>query len=73
MWDNDLVCGRFFEDKTKLQIPSEITPPLKPKITDDMNRRCQIDIIDLQAERDGQWKYILNYQDHHTKVMRVEN
>ena len=37
-----------------------------------MNRRCQIDIIDLQAEPDGQWKYILNYQDHHTKVMRVE-
>ena len=59
-------------DGTKLKIHNEIIPPLKPIITDDMNRRCQIDIIDLQAEPDGQWKYILNYQDHHTKVMRVE-
>ena len=28
--------------------------------------------LPVQAEPDGQWKYILNYQDHHTKVMRVE-
>ena len=40
---------------------------VKPIITDDINKRCQIDIIDLQAEPDGPYKYILNYQDHHTK------
>ena len=35
---------------------------VKPIITDDINKRCQIDIIDLQAEPDGPYKYILNYQ-----------
>ena len=42
---------------------------VKPIITDEMNKRCQIDIIDLQAEPDGPFKYILNYQDHHTKFL----
>ena len=42
---------------------------MKPIITDEVNKRCQIDIIDLQAEPDGPYKYILNYQDHHTKFV----
>jgi len=32
-----------------------------------MNSRCQVDLIDMQPERDGYYRFITNYQDHLTK------
>ena len=29
-----------------------------------MNLRCQVDLIDMQSQPDGEFKFILNYQDH---------
>ena len=34
----------------------------KPIITNTMNSRCQVDLIDLQTQPDGDYKFILNYQ-----------
>ena len=29
-----------------------------------MNSRCQVDLIDMQSEPDGYYRFIMNYQDH---------
>lgn len=36
-----------------------------------MNSRCQIDLIDMQAQPDGNYKLILVYQDHLTKFVNL--
>ena len=35
---------------------------LKPITSDDRNSRCQVDLIDVQACPDGDYKFILVYQ-----------
>ena len=35
---------------------------LKPITSDDRNSRCQVDLIDIQACPDGDYKFILVYQ-----------
>ena len=37
----------------------------------DMNSRCQIDLIDMQSQPDGEFKWILLYQDHLTKFVQI--
>lgn len=39
----------------------------KPIISRSMNSRCQVDLIDMQSRPDGEYKWILDYQDHLTK------
>lgn len=39
----------------------------KPILTDDMNRRGQVDLINWDTEKDGEYRYIMVYQDHLTK------
>ncbi|CAF4079766.1 unnamed protein product, partial [Adineta steineri] len=36
-------------------------------ISNDFNSRGQVDVIDMQSSPDGEFKFILNYQDHFTK------
>lgn len=40
---------------------------VKPILPKDFNSRCQVDLIDYQSESDGDFKWVLNYQDHCTK------
>ncbi|KAJ8720572.1 hypothetical protein PYW08_006037 [Mythimna loreyi] len=40
---------------------------VKPLITDDFNRRGQVDLVDFQSSPDGEYKWMLQYQDHLTK------
>ncbi|KAL0808279.1 hypothetical protein ABMA28_012774 [Loxostege sticticalis] len=40
---------------------------IRPLVTNDFNKRGQMDLIDLQSAPDGDFKWILNYQDHLTK------
>ena len=40
---------------------------VRPIISDCMNCRCQLDLVDMQTEADGEYHWILNYQDHLTK------
>ena len=52
------------EHLTEMRLFSEINPPLKPIISDDFNRRCQVDLIDLQSQPDGEFRFVMVYQDH---------
>ncbi|XP_050310844.1 KRAB-A domain-containing protein 2-like [Anthonomus grandis grandis] len=40
---------------------------VKPILSKLMNSRCQVDLIDMQTDPDGDYSFILNYQDHLTK------
>ncbi|XP_023224704.1 KRAB-A domain-containing protein 2-like [Centruroides sculpturatus] len=40
---------------------------VRPILHSEMNSRCQVDLIDLQTTSDGNYKFILVYQDHLTK------
>ena len=40
---------------------------VKPILSKTLNSRCQVDLIDMQAQPDGEFRFILNYQDHLTK------
>lgn len=42
---------------------------VKPIISDEQNSRCQVDLIDYQAKPDGNYKFVLVYQDHLTKFV----
>lgn len=43
----------------------------KPIISRDFNERGQVDLIDLQSVPDGEFKWLLNYQDHSTKFIHL--
>lgn len=40
---------------------------MKPLIFKEINERVQVDLIDMQTSRDGEYRFILNYQEHLTK------
>lgn len=44
---------------------------VKPIVSQDFNERGQVDLIDLQSEPDGEFKWLLNYQDHNTKFIHL--
>ena len=44
---------------------------MKSIVSNTMNSRCHVDLIDLQTQPDGEFKFILNYQDHLTKRAAV--
>ena len=41
---------------------------VKPIISDRFNARAQIDLIDMQTNPDGPYRFILNYQENLTKL-----
>lgn len=42
-------------------------------LTNEMNSRCQLDLIDMQCEQDQDFRLILNYQAHLKKSLCYEN
>ncbi|XP_063884390.1 KRAB-A domain-containing protein 2-like [Scylla paramamosain] len=42
---------------------------VKPIVSNSMNSRAQVDLIDMQSQPDGKHRFILNYQDHLTKMV----
>ncbi|XP_035221079.1 KRAB-A domain-containing protein 2-like [Stegodyphus dumicola] len=44
---------------------------VKPMISSELNSGCQVDLIDLQSNRDGEYKFIMVYQDHLTKFVQL--
>jgi len=42
---------------------------VKPILHNEMNSRCQVDLIDMQSNPDRDMKLILVYQDHLTKFV----
>ena len=45
---------------------------VKPLLYKEANKRAQIDLIDLQTCADGDFKFILNYQDHLPKFCALK-
>ena len=44
---------------------------IRPIISDEMNSRAQIDLIDMQSQADKDFKFIFVYQDHLTKFVQL--
>ncbi|XP_015600310.1 KRAB-A domain-containing protein 2-like [Cephus cinctus] len=44
---------------------------VKPIVSSVLNSRCQVDLIDLQSHRDGEYKFIMVYQDDLTKFVQL--
>lgn len=44
---------------------------VKPIVHSHMNSRCQVDLIDMQTQPSGEYKFILVYQDHLTKFVQL--
>ncbi|XP_043478772.1 SCAN domain-containing protein 3-like [Leptopilina heterotoma] len=44
---------------------------VKPLLFKEINVRAQVDLIDMQTCKDGDFKFILNYQDHLTKFIML--
>lgn len=42
---------------------------VKPILHSELNSRCQIDLVDMQSNPDGDVKFIMLYQDHLTKFV----
>ncbi|XP_068205289.1 KRAB-A domain-containing protein 2-like [Palaemon carinicauda] len=42
---------------------------VKPIVSNSMNSRAQVDLIDMQSQPDGKYHFIFNYQDHLTKMI----
>lgn len=55
--------------KAKKNTTASLT--VKPIRSSDYLSRNQIDLIDCQAYADGEYKFILNVQDHFTKVVHL--
>lgn len=44
---------------------------VKPMVFDELNSRCQVDLIDMQSSPDREYKFIFVYQDHLTKFIQL--
>lgn len=44
---------------------------VKPIVSKEFNSRCQVDLVDMQSQPDGDKKYIMVYQDHLTKFVQI--
>ncbi|XP_045511256.1 KRAB-A domain-containing protein 2-like [Colias croceus] len=44
---------------------------VKPIISNELNSRCQVDLVDMQSQSDGEFKFIMVYQDHLTKFVQL--
>ncbi|XP_025198496.1 KRAB-A domain-containing protein 2-like, partial [Melanaphis sacchari] len=44
---------------------------IKPILSKTFNSRAQVDLIDMQSNKDGGFKFILVYQDHFTKFVSL--
>ena len=40
-------------------------------VSSELNSRCQDDLIDLQSNSDGEYKFIMVYQDYLTKFVQL--
>lgn len=44
---------------------------VRPMVFQEMNSRCQVDLIDMQSQPDNDFKFIFVYQDHLTKFVQL--
>lgn len=46
---------------------------VKPVVSSELNSRCQVGLLDLQSNRDGEYKFIMVYQDQLTKFVQLRH
>ncbi|XP_072398083.1 KRAB-A domain-containing protein 2-like [Diabrotica undecimpunctata] len=46
---------------------------VKPVLSSAFNSRCQVDLIDTQSQADGDYNFIMVYQDHLTKFVQLRS
>lgn len=44
---------------------------VKPILSKSFNSRCQVDLVDMQSQPDGEYRFIMVYQDHLTKFVQL--
>ena len=44
---------------------------VKPILSQNFNKRAQMDLIDMQTLPDGEFKWLMVYQDHFTKYIQL--
>lgn len=54
---------------SKKKIVSRKGLVVKPIVTKFFNSRGQVDLVDFQSAVDGEFKWLMNYQDHATKFL----
>ncbi|GFV69179.1 KRAB-A domain-containing protein 2 [Trichonephila clavipes] len=43
----------------------------QPMISSELNSRCSVGLVDLQSNRDGEYMFLMVYQDHLTKFVHL--
>ena len=57
------MCEECQLKKRKIASKGLVVEPLTSK---DFNSRAQVDLVDMQSMRDGEFRFIMHYQDHLT-------
>ncbi|XP_036624290.1 uncharacterized protein LOC118857932 [Trichosurus vulpecula] len=57
------LCKPCQQKNSKPPKKCVVSKPIK-----EVNSRCQVEIIDMQLNPDGEYKFIMSYQDHQTKL-----
>ena len=60
------ICEQCIVKKKRTETTKLV---VKSVVTSDFNSRGQVDLIDYQACPDGEFKWIMHYQDHLTKFI----
>ena len=60
---NPLFCCQSVSPKKGIVV--------KPMVSFELNSRCQVDLINLQLNSDGEYKFIMVYQDHLAKFVQL--
>ncbi|CAG2209913.1 KRAB-A domain-containing protein 2 [Mytilus edulis] len=58
------MCEQCILKKSRTETTKLVVRPIT---STDFNSRCQVDIVDYQSCPDGEYKWIMHYQDHLTK------
>lgn len=60
-------------DQTKSAKKCLVIEPIM--MSRELSSRCRVDLVDMHSCEDGEYKFILKYQDHLTKFiqLKVEN
>lgn len=66
---NSLNNDKFSDNSLnneKLSVPKK---EVKPMQSDQLNSRCQVNLVDMRSQPDGEFNFIMVYQDYHTKFL----
>ena len=61
-------CETCQKNRSRAKSKSVVVKPIR---SSHFNSRCQVDLIDMQSLADGEYRWILNYQDHFTKFVQL--